>query len=222
MIEIVTIYTPAYKSNTYIIRDRTSRRAIIIDPTIFSLTEIFLFMDEKNSTPDMILPTHGHFDHIEGIDLLRNKFGCKVAANHECSIAFRNPKKNYSFYFENRNFSIEPPDVAIGSDNFHFSWQNSNIEIIKTPGHSPCSVCILIDGEILFTGDTILLEYSPFSKFPDGDAHTLKNSIRMIFSYLSPDVMVYPGHGKPFTLGSAIPKFTFLNQGIDCKARHES
>ena len=214
MIEVFTVYTPAYKSNTYILHGKESNHAIVIDPTCLSVPEIINYMDDNKFLLDFIIPTHGHFDHIEGIDLLKEKYQCKVIATHECSVAFQNSKKNYSYYFENKNVTLDLPDIIIDRDNYIFNWNNSEINLIMTPGHSPCSVCISVDKTILFSGDTILMEYSPFSKFPDGDTHALKRSINLLFMRFPPDLMVYPGHGKPFSLVKAVGRFDFIEQVI--------
>lgn len=211
MIEVVSLFTPEYKSNTYILTEVESHRTIIIDPTLFSITEINNYLLRNTLSIDYVIPTHGHFDHIEGIGKLSNMHQFDIIATPECSVAFQDPKKNYSFFFQNKNVTLRSPNIMIDEDIHQFSWKNAQIQILKTPGHSPCSVCIIVDNSMLFSGDTILLEYSPFSKFPDGDAAKLKESITMIYSILSPETIVYPGHGQPFNLGSITTKFCFLN-----------
>lgn len=208
--EIFSIYTPEYKSNTYIVTEEDSNRAIIIDPTLFSLTDINNYIFRNELTIDYVIPTHGHFDHIEGIDRLKDSHQFDVIANSECSIAFQNPKKNYSAYFQNKNIRLSSPNIIIEENIYSFRWYCTQVQIIKTAGHSPCSVCITFNESALFSGDTILQEYSPFSKFPDGDSEQLMISIRNIYSMLSHEILVYPGHGQPFHLGSINKTFRFL------------
>lgn len=210
MIEVVSLYTPEYKSNTYIFTKVGSHSIIIIDPTLFSLSEINEYIYRKNLSIDYVIPTHGHFDHIEGIGKLSDNYQFDVIATRDCSVAFQNPKKNYSFFFQNKNISLRLPNIIIEEDIYEFSWNKTLIQIIKTPGHSPCSVCIIVNNNILFSGDTILLEFSPFSKFPDADAELLRTSIRKIYSTISHSTKVYPGHGDSFLLGSIGSKFNFL------------
>jgi hydroxyacylglutathione hydrolase len=210
MIDVVSVFTPEYKSNTYILTEVDSHRTIIIDPTLFSITEINNYLLSNALSIDYVIPTHGHFDHIEGIGKLNNTHQFDIIANPECSVAFQDPKKNYSFYIQNKNIRLRSPNIIVEEDIHQFSWNNSQIQIIKTPGHSPCSVCIIVNSSMLFSGDTILMKYSPFSKFPDGDAELLKTSIRKIYSTLPHSTLVYPGHGDSFLLGSIGSKFTFL------------
>ena len=93
MIEIISIITPKYKSNTYIITNAKSHRTIIIDPTLFSISEINNYLFRNTLYIDYVIPIHGHFDHIEGIGKLNDMHQFDIIANQECSIAFQDPKK---------------------------------------------------------------------------------------------------------------------------------
>ena len=200
--EVDSIYTPEYKSNTYIVTDVDSNRAIIIDPTLFSITEINNYIFRNELTIDYVIPTHGHFDHIEGIDRLKDSHQFDVIANSECSIAFQNPKKNYSFFLKSKNISLNPPNIIIDEVVHQFLWNNTKIQIIKTPGHSPCSACIAINNEMLFTGDSLLKDFKPVTKLPDSDKSQYINSICQIFNGFPSDIIIYPGHGESFLLSS--------------------
>ena len=210
MIQIKSIVTPEYKSNTYLIIDKDTKRLIVIDPTVFSTKTIEDYIDLQDLQLDYIIPTHGHFDHIEGISVLYEKYKLNIVASNECISALSSPKKNYSFYYKNKNLSITIPGIIFQEDNYELSWNHNSIQIIKTPGHSPCSVCIIVDNSILFSGDTILIEYNPFSKFPDGDSERLITSLKRIYNKYPHSMMVYPGHGDPFTLGKIGYQFAFL------------
>ncbi len=210
MIDVISIYTPEYKSRTYILTNLESHHSIVIDPTITSLIEIRNQVHEFGLSIDFVIPTHGHFDHIEGIGKLREMFPFYLVASMECAIALEDPKKNYSFYAQNKNLNLPLPDIQFNEDIYSFVWNDVEIKIFKTPGHSPCSVCILVEDAMLFSGDTILLEYNPFSKFPDGNAEQLRNSIKKMYSLFPHSLIVYPGHGDSFILGSIVSKFDFL------------
>ena len=209
MISVTTVFSPEYQSNSYILAKKDSGRAIIIDPTLSSIKNIQACLEKNKLQLDYIIPTHGHFDHIEGIDELRRHYKTDVIANMECSLSFQNPKKNYSTYFENKNIVLSPPSIIIDNENHQLNWDGDMLQVIRTPGHSPCSICIHTD-YFLFSGDTILVEYNPFNKFPDSNAALLKESIKKIFTMFSRDLLVYPGHGLPFKLGTISSKFEFL------------
>lgn len=209
MIDVFSITTPEFKSRTYVLTENL--HSIVIDPTIYSVSEITNYISSKNASIEYVIPTHGHFDHIEGIGKLRDIYSFKVLTNAECSKSFSDPKKNYSFYFMNRNISLNPPEVIVNEDIYEFIWHGNEIKVIRTPGHSPCSICIVVNNTILFSGDTILIEFNPFSKFPDGNSEHLKTSIEKLYRTIPHTTLVYPGHGDSFLLGSIDDKFDFLN-----------
>jgi glyoxylase-like metal-dependent hydrolase (beta-lactamase superfamily II) len=74
------------------------------------------------------------------------------------------------------------------------------ISVIYTPGHTQGSVCLLIDG-VLFSGDTLLPNGAGRSDLPGGDKQALMCSLEKL-STLPGETMVYPGHGRPFSLQS--------------------
>jgi glyoxylase-like metal-dependent hydrolase (beta-lactamase superfamily II) len=209
MIDVFSIFTPEFKSRTYVLTE--NQHSIIIDPTIYSISEICNHISSINASIDFVIPTHGHFDHIEGIGKLRDKYSFKVLTNTDCSKSFADPKRNYSFYFFNKNISLNPPEILIDEEVYEFKWHENEIKLIRTPGHSPCSICIAINNKLLFSGDTILMEFNPFSKFPDGNSEQLKISIQNLFHSMPHSTMVYPGHGASFLLGSIHGRFDFLN-----------
>ena len=94
------------------------------------------------------------------------------------------------------------PNIIIDENIHKFLWNNIEIQIIKTPGHSPCSVCIGINNGILFTGDSLLKNYKPVTKLPDSDKSQYINSIKQIINRFSPDTIIYPGHGESFILST--------------------
>ena len=94
--------------------------------------------------------THGHFDHALNALNYANAFGCKVFASDKIIEIISSPKKNYgeTFYVDSfEKFDFLQGDIKLCVDCF-------NIEVLATPGHTPCSVCYLIDGQ-LFAGDTV-------------------------------------------------------------------
>lgn len=211
MIQIKAIVTPEYKSNTYLIIDEDYKRLIVIDPTIFSTKTIENYISCQELQLDYIIPTHGHFDHVEGINVLSEKYKFNIVASNECNNTINNPKKNYSYYYKNMNLSISIPGIIYAGDNYELIWNHNNFQIIKTPGHSPCSACIVLNGTMLFSGDTILIEYNSFSKFPDGDKELLIINIKKIYNSFQHSMVVYPGHGDPFNLGEIGIFFDFLH-----------
>lgn len=192
-----------FEQNTYIIYDDETKEAIVIDPgnsNAFEDDELERFIRERNLKLTKIFNTHGHIDHIFGISFLKNHF-------------------NPDFYFPSPdlplllNVKIQSEMIGIPApkiiqpdfDLYEFSslkLNNFEIEIIKTPGHSPGGVCFYIkDLKAIFTGDTIFFESIGRTDLWGGDSEKLLNSIRTKIFTLDDDVEIFPGHGPSTTVG---------------------
>jgi glyoxylase-like metal-dependent hydrolase (beta-lactamase superfamily II) len=94
----------------------------------------------------------------------------------------------------------EPFVVFDGQPGFDLGKQP--IHVIHAPGHTAGSVCYRFDG-LVFTGDTLLRQHVGRTDLPGGDAAQLKNSINLLLTGLPEDTILFPGHGRPWTIGEA-------------------
>jgi glyoxylase-like metal-dependent hydrolase (beta-lactamase superfamily II) len=88
------------------------------------------------------------------------------------------------------------------------------LHTIATPGHTPGSMCFVVEGtRLLFSGDTLFPGGPGATKFPGGDFPTIIRSIEdRLFARLGPDTIVLPGHGDSTTIGTERPH---LQEWID-------
>lgn len=191
-------------SNMYVLL--AEKQALVIDP--IDNDEAF---DNLRSFPEItVLLTHEHFDHICGLNRLRAEHNCTVVAQKICSERIQNSKTNFSAMAEimmelsgkEHDRKIEPFVCKKADMTFEnkmvFSWAGNDVEIFYTPGHSPGSVCVRING-FLFTGDS-LLKRGTMNRFPGGSKNDyLKKSIPIIKSQMKTVKMVFPGHGEEFS-----------------------
>ena len=191
-------------SNSYIVVCKNE--AIIIDP-IDSEEFIEFVKDMRNSFYRVIL-THEHFDHIAGLNKLSNLFSCIVYANSACSESIQNEKKNLSAFSnimilgskgdkwkQIMPFVCKAANVVF-HDNLTVKWMDYNIVLVSTPGHSPGSICIIIDESIIFTGDSLLADYNVITRLPGGDKRLYQEQTLPFFKQLPNNIMVFPGHGR--------------------------
>ena len=66
------------------------------------------------------------------------------------------------------------------------------VEVVHTPGHTPGSVCYLIDGH-LFTGDTLFVGAAGRTDLIGGSLDTLIESLEKLI-VLPKETVVWPGH----------------------------
>ena len=177
--------------NCYILYD-DSLEGIVIDPGSDG-EEIFDKIKKLGIRIKYILLTHCHYDHIEGLGILRKLTGAEVVASFECNLGIQSASINLSMLFSDQ-ISEEPADLII-NDSDIIKAGNMEIKVITTPGHTKGGVCFLIDNE-LFSGDTLFLRSVGRTDFPGGSSDTLIKSIKEKLYTLDDDTIVHPGHGN--------------------------
>jgi|OM-RGC.v1.014790496 Zn-dependent hydrolases, including glyoxylases len=186
--------------NGYLVQS-DQKNVIIIDPGGNKDYFIEIIKDE-NLIPLAILNTHAHYDHIGAVEDLREHFEIPFylhpldkkllgRANlyrtiFRCSKVVKIPKVNKFF-----EVGLDP--LTIGE----FS-----IKVIPTPGHTKGSVCLLF-GNLLFSGDTLFKGKVGRTDFPESNFQEIQQSLKNLLK-LSPDTIVYPGHGSKTSIGNEI------------------
>lgn len=183
--------------------------SIVIDP--IDTKEFWRFLEQTRFEEITVILTHEHFDHIYGLNELREKFACKVYAQKHCSenigIAIRNLSSSAEVLAQlnekvmHSGVSVKPfvcESADIVFDNrMNFQWAGHEISIITAPGHSEGSVFVLVDNKIVFTGDS-LLEETVITKLPGGNKKVYIEITRPLLCGISDKVeVVFPGHGRP-------------------------
>lgn len=189
--EIERIVSYYNDENCYLVYD-DNKKGIIIDPGS-DAEDIETVINEKGVSVSHIFLTHCHYDHIIGLNELRNNLNAKVYASFECNQNIQNPNINMSL-FQEKVIKAMPADEIV-ADGTIINVGDLKIKTIFTPGHTNGGVCYLI-GEDLFSGDTLFLRNVGRWDLPKGDEETLKKSIINKLYTLDDDIVVHPGHGN--------------------------
>ncbi len=172
--------------------DDNDRKTVVIDPADEG-DLIAEKLSEKGLKVSGILLTHGHFDHILGVSLLRGKTGTKVYALYEEKDLLESAELNLSADVGS------PCTVSVNDylkDGDKISFGNLEFAVIATPGHTKGSCCYYLEKEnILFSGDTLFEESVGRTDFPTGSAGAIVRSIKEKLFILPDETKVYPGHG---------------------------
>lgn len=190
-------------SNTYIILDECSKECVLVDPGTNGSKEVIAYIKDKQFEPKYILLTHGDFDHIWGVNSLKETFpDIIIVASKETARLIAIPQSYFSalYFGKPEPYSIEKVDCIIDECSNRLIWQKNNIRFIQSPGHTSCSNLILFN-DLIFSGDTILKDTKPFiQKRHGGNKEIFKVSIKLILDIFQDNTVVYPGHGEVFRL----------------------
>lgn len=192
-----------FLENTYLVWDKSTLEAAIIDPGMSETKEeqeFTSFVKEKSLNLKYQINTHCHIDHILGCNFVKENY------DTICII----PEKDLPLY-ENMNMQAEmvginltsppgPDKFLTESDNIYVGEQE--IQCLFTPGHSPGEFCLLVkEDNFCLTGDVLFKESIGRTDLYGGDYNTLINSIKTKLFTLPDDLVIHPGHGDESTIG---------------------
>ena len=178
-------------TNCYIIGDPDSKEAFVIDPD--DGPAVVDTLKERGLTCIGILLTHGHSDHIHGVQTLMDTYGVPVYIHERDLPCLYDPQVNLSA-LHGRPVTITGGTIKTVKDGQHIGSGKMDFQVLETPGHTVGGVCYYMSPAV-FVGDTLFRESVGRTDFPGGDFEALAQSIRTKLFTLPDQTMAYPGHG---------------------------
>ena len=184
-------------ANNYLVWDEISKDAVLIDCSDY-VEEIIQKIKEEQLNLKYILITHGHFDHVLGLNAMNSVLNTKIGISSTDSDLLKNIGEMCELF----GIPAQEPqkyDFFVDSADLNLSIGNIPIKIILTPGHTQGGVSYLI-GNTVFTGDTLF--YGSYGRvdLPGGDFQAIKNSLKEVLFKLDSNTVAYPGHGDSTTI----------------------
>jgi len=174
----------------YLIYDEESGEGILIDPA-GDEDHLLELLEEHNVKLLYIVNTHGHADHTCGNDRLRDATGGVVVMHVLDDLFFRKPE--IQEWSKTLGFDPSGPANIQIEDGDELTFGGLTMKFIHTPGHTPGSCCILIDGN-LFTGDTLFVSAAGRTDLPGSSFADLIESLMTKILRLPPETVIWPGH----------------------------
>ena len=165
---------PVSSTYTYLVGDRATGEAVLIDPVFDQAVRDAALVEELGLRLAWTLDTHVHADHVTAAWLHKHRHGSRIA------IGAASGAHGADLYLEDGGA------LAVGNRTLHAR---------ATPGHtSGCMTYVLDDQSMAFTGDSLLIRGSGRTDFQQGDAHRLFRSVRSQIFSLPDDCLLYPAH----------------------------
>jgi len=179
--------------NSYLIVDKDA--CIIVDPGDEG-DRICSTVMKNDWTPESIILTHGHFDHIKDVKFVAERFNVPIFIHEFDKDFLTTPNLNLASVFGASFEGLE--DVHFLHDGDIMKLEDLKIKIMHTPGHTPGSLCLMCD-DCLITGDTLFKRAYGRTDLPGGNEEALNDSLKKLFC-LEDNYKIYPGHEDETTL----------------------
>lgn len=183
--------------NAYIVEHTGSRKAVVIDPGDDG-EAILGEIAGLGVTVEKILLTHGHFDHVGAVALLRERTGAPVHI-HPADAERMTGARRQGMLFGLSVSDPPAPDVLV-EEGSTVPFEDGEFLVAHTPGHTPGCVSYVI-GKMAFVGDLIFAGSIGRTDLPGGNHRQLIESVRKKIFPLPDDTVLFPGHGPATTVG---------------------
>lgn len=196
------------ENNTFVVWN-DHLEAVIIDAPA-PADEVIAFVREKKLSVQYILLTHGHYDHILGLDSLKEATGAPIVISQEDAFMLQG---NHSLPWKTGTDiqlpKIQKADLLV-QDGDELVLGENLIRVLLAPGHTPGDTVYQIE-DMLFTGDTLFAGTMGRVDLPGGDMDQLLSSLVKIKETFPATSKVCPGHGPSTTLKYEIDHNPYYN-----------
>lgn len=193
MVNVLALTLGDYQTNTYLVHDSSVKTCVVIDPGY----EPGIILDKVKAlglTVEAVFLTHGHFDHVGGVETIVDKTHCALWMHRADWEKAPAPINSYLYPLANDDFA----DISFCAEGDAIEAAGLTFTVLETPGHTEGSVCYRCDGA-LFSGDTLFAGSCGRTDLPGGDGKAMRASLKRLAT-LEGDCHIFPGHGGATTL----------------------
>ena len=189
-----------FETNCYCLRENENSHDCVIIDTGLDETELIDFLEEKQLNPVALVLTHGHIDHIAGVNAMREKFPEIKIYIHELDAQLLSDCKSNLSFMAGSKFTTKPADFLI-EDGHIIEQAGISLQVLHTPGHTLGGISMYCPEEgVVFSGDALFADSIGRTDFPGGSMSQLVKAIKQKLLTLPGQTKVYPGHGPSTTI----------------------
>ncbi len=203
-----------FGENTYVLVDKESKEAIVIDPGMYDNSERQRFksyLESEGIIPKLLVNTHCHIDHVMGNAFVHEEYGLTPQMHENGSIVLAQAARSAEVY--GLNYDHSPAGEASLKDGEELQFGSHSFKILFTPGHAPDHIVLynaedgyVIGGDVLFNGSVGRVD------LPGSVPSDLVKSIQKKMYTLPDDTVVYCGHGPETTIGKEKKSNPFVSE----------
>ena len=216
MITVKIIVSNPIQENTIVLSDQT-KECIIIDAGGYTPQEnkaLSDYIESNGLKPVMAVNTHGHVDHMLGVNYVKERYGIPFAIDGRDAFLIESAPTHGAIY----GFKVDSvPTIDIdlqGKKEVRFG--DTAMEIIETPGHTPGHICLYNkDEKLLITGDTLFRESIGRTDLEGGSSRKMDESLRKFAALPIPkETQLLPGHGDFSTYGEELENNFYIRNAL--------
>jgi hydroxyacylglutathione hydrolase len=199
-----------FETNCYVVRTDGSAADCLVVDTGMDVTGLLDFLRRNKLNPITLILTHGHIDHIAGVNALRSRFPDIKIYIHKLDADLLSDSVGNLSFMTGCSFTAAQPASCVEEGDI-IGLAGIKLQVIHTPGHTQGGICLYAkeDG-VAFVGDTLFAGSVGRTDFPTGNMRQLIQSVKDKLLILPAETKVYPGHGSETTIANEKAHNPFL------------
>ncbi|HXC19494.1 MAG TPA: MBL fold metallo-hydrolase [Acidimicrobiales bacterium] len=174
----------------YAFGDRESGEAVLVDPA-YRPAELIELVEADGMRVSGVIATHYHADHVGGSLGGRTQIAGIVELLERVDVPIHVQADEVEWITKRTGVGGDSLVAHVGGDVVVVG--DVEVSLIHTPGHTPGSQCLLVNGRLI-SGDTLFLDGCGRTDLPGSDPAEMYRTLTQRLSDVADDTVLFPGH----------------------------